>query len=121
MASKIGFVGAGFVGSTAAYAMVMRGVGSDLVIVDLNRAEAIAALLSDLQPLECHVFCSLSEAMHEEYVPLGEAGEGGEERYSHYGEFQALIRKWINREVNSHAYQTAITSCYFTKLELSIC
>ena len=60
-------------------------------------AEAIAGLLSDLQPLECHVFCALSEAMHNEYVPMG---EGGEERYSHYGEFQALIRKWINREVS---------------------
>ena len=42
MASKIGIVGAGFVGSTAAYAMVMRGVGSDIVIVDLNRAAAEA-------------------------------------------------------------------------------
>ena len=42
MASKIGIIGAGFVGSTAAYAMVMRGVGSDIVIVDLNRAAAEA-------------------------------------------------------------------------------
>ena len=42
MATKIGIVGAGFVGSTAAYAMVMRGVGSDIVILDLNRALAEA-------------------------------------------------------------------------------
>ncbi|MFC7332886.1 L-lactate dehydrogenase [Rhodocista pekingensis] len=33
---KIGIVGAGFVGSTAAYAMVMRGVGSEIVLVDRN-------------------------------------------------------------------------------------
>ena len=41
---KIGIVGTGFVGSTAAYAMVMRGVGSELVLVDLqgDRAEAEA-------------------------------------------------------------------------------
>ncbi|HOU41491.1 MAG TPA: L-lactate dehydrogenase, partial [Promineifilum sp.] len=42
---KIGVVGCGFVGSTAAYAMVMNGVGRELVMVDLNRkrAEAEAA------------------------------------------------------------------------------
>ena len=42
---KIGIVGCGFVGSTAAYAMVMSGVGRELVLVDLNRkrAEAEAA------------------------------------------------------------------------------
>ena len=42
---KVGIVGCGFVGSTAAYAMVMSGVGRDLVLVDLNtaRAEAEAA------------------------------------------------------------------------------
>ncbi len=39
---KIGVVGAGFVGSTAAYAMVMRGVGSDLVLVDMSRDRAEA-------------------------------------------------------------------------------
>ena len=41
---KIGIVGAGFVGSTAAYAAVMRGIGSEIVLVDKNleRAEAEA-------------------------------------------------------------------------------
>lgn len=33
---KIGIVGAGAVGSSAAYAMVLRGVGSEIVLVDLN-------------------------------------------------------------------------------------
>ncbi len=33
---KIGVVGAGQVGATAAYAMMMRGVGSEIVLVDLN-------------------------------------------------------------------------------------
>ena len=42
MATKIGTVGGGFVGSTTAYAMVMRGVGSDIVILDLNRGMAEA-------------------------------------------------------------------------------
>lgn len=39
---KIGIVGCGFVGSTAAYAMVMNGVGRELVMIDLNRARAEA-------------------------------------------------------------------------------
>jgi L-lactate dehydrogenase len=42
---KVGIVGTGMVGSTAAYAMVMRGVGREIVLVDLNmeRARAEAA------------------------------------------------------------------------------
>src|SRR3954470_2797317 len=39
---KVGIVGAGFVGSTAAYALVMRGVGREIVLVDRNEARAAA-------------------------------------------------------------------------------
>jgi L-lactate dehydrogenase len=39
---KTGIVGSGFVGATAAYALVMRGVGRRLVLVDQNRARAEA-------------------------------------------------------------------------------
>lgn len=39
---KIGVVGVGAVGATAAYAMVMRGVGTELVLVDKNTARAEA-------------------------------------------------------------------------------
>jgi L-lactate dehydrogenase len=39
---KIGIVGAGFVGATAAYALVMRGVGRRIVLVDRNEARALA-------------------------------------------------------------------------------
>lgn len=39
---KVGIVGAGFVGSTAAYALVMRGVGREIVLVDKNADRAIA-------------------------------------------------------------------------------
>jgi L-lactate dehydrogenase len=44
MAMKVGIVGAGYVGSTAAYAVVMRGVGREVVLVDknLDRAQAEA-------------------------------------------------------------------------------
>lgn len=40
--SKIGIIGTGFVGATAAYALVMRGVGSELILVDKNEARAKA-------------------------------------------------------------------------------
>lgn len=41
-AGKIGIVGSGFVGSTAAYALVMSGVGREIVLVDLDHARAQA-------------------------------------------------------------------------------
>ncbi|MEA3440442.1 MAG: L-lactate dehydrogenase [Chloroflexota bacterium] len=42
---KVGIIGAGQVGATAAYAMVMRGVGREIILVDINnkRAQAEAA------------------------------------------------------------------------------
>ncbi|MFK7804517.1 MAG: L-lactate dehydrogenase [Anaerolineae bacterium] len=39
---KIGIIGAGFVGATAAYAMVMSGIGREIVLVDLNKERAKA-------------------------------------------------------------------------------
>jgi len=39
---KIGIVGAGLVGSTAAFALVMRGIGRQIVLVDRNEARARA-------------------------------------------------------------------------------
>jgi len=39
---KIGVVGCGMVGSTSAFALVMSGVGREIVLVDLNRARAEA-------------------------------------------------------------------------------
>ena len=49
---KIGVIGAGMVGATAAYAMVMRGVGSEIVLVDLDRklAEAQAQDIAHATP-----------------------------------------------------------------------
>jgi len=39
---KVGIVGCGMVGSTSAYALVMSGVGREIVLVDVNRARAEA-------------------------------------------------------------------------------
>ena len=39
---KVGIVGSGLVGATAAYALIMRGVGREIVLVDRNQARAEA-------------------------------------------------------------------------------
>jgi L-lactate dehydrogenase len=39
---KVGIVGSGLVGSTAAYALVMQGVGREIVLVDKNETRAVA-------------------------------------------------------------------------------
>ena len=38
--SKVAIVGAGFVGSTAAYAMLIEGAASDIVLIDVNKEKA---------------------------------------------------------------------------------
>lgn len=45
---KIGIVGAGQVGSTAAYSLVLQGVGSELVLIDHNRELAEAQVMDIL-------------------------------------------------------------------------
>ena len=45
---KVGIVGSGFVGATAGYAMIMQGVGREIVLVDKN-AERAAAEADDLR------------------------------------------------------------------------
>jgi len=39
---KIGIIGSGFVGSTSAYAMLMRGVGREIILTDVNKNRAQA-------------------------------------------------------------------------------
>jgi L-lactate dehydrogenase len=39
---KVGIVGSGFVGATAGYALVMQGVGREIVLVDKNAGRAVA-------------------------------------------------------------------------------
>ena len=51
---KIGIVGSGLVGATAAYALIMRGLGREIVLIDKNteRAEAEADdLLHGQEPI----------------------------------------------------------------------
>jgi len=49
---KVGIVGSGLVGATAAYSLVLRGIGREIVLVDQDtpRAEAVAADISHAVP-----------------------------------------------------------------------
>ena len=53
---KIGIVGAGMVGATAAYAMIMRGIGREIILLDRNmqRAQAEADDLLHAVPFAPH-------------------------------------------------------------------
>ena len=61
---KIGIVGAGQVGATAAYAMTMRGVGSEIVLVDRKKDLAVAQAhdILDSTPWSSPVRVSAGEA-----------------------------------------------------------
>src|ERR1041385_474624 len=67
---KIGIVGCGMVGATCGYALVMRGVGREIVLVDLNRkrAEAEANDIYDAVP-----FAHPLTVRAGDYADLGEA------------------------------------------------
>ena len=68
---KIGVVGAGMVGATSAYAMVMRGVGREIVLVDLDRglSEAQAQDITHATP-----FAYPLPVRAGEYADLADAG-----------------------------------------------
>ncbi|MEW6669841.1 MAG: L-lactate dehydrogenase [Thermodesulfobacteriota bacterium] len=64
---KIGIVGSGFVGSTAAYAMIMQGIGREIVLVDRNEKRA-AAEANDLD--HAVPFASPLRVRHGDYAEL---------------------------------------------------
>ncbi len=63
---KIGIVGAGQVGATAAYAMTMRGVGSEIVLVDRK---------ADLAVAQAHDILDATPFAHPVRVRAGEAAD----------------------------------------------
>lgn len=111
---KIGIVGCGFVGATAAYAMVMNGVGRELVLIDLNRkrAEAEAADVLHAVPfahnLNVHAgdYADLAGAR----VVIMAAGVGqrpGETRLELLGRNAAVFREVIPR-IYQHAPEAVL-------------
>jgi len=111
---KIGIAGSGFVGATAAYALVMRGVATEVVLVDVNqkRAQAEAADILHAVP-----FVHPVEVMAGEYADLagsgvviitaGVAQKPGETRLQ-LMERNAVILRQIVPQVIEHAPQAIL-------------
>lgn len=111
---KVGIVGSGFVGATAAYALVMRGIATDIVLVDVNmkRAQAEAADILHAVP-----FVHPVEVSAGDYADLAGAGvviitagvaqKPGESRLQ-LMERNAAILKQIIPQVLDHAPETIL-------------
>ena len=106
---KIGIVGCGMVGSASAFALVMSGVGREIVLVDLNRARAEAEA-NDIQhavpfahPLNIHVgdYADLKGA-HVVIIAAGVAQKPGETRLQLLQRNAAVLSKVVP-SILSHA------------------
>lgn len=99
---KVGIVGSGMVGATAAYALVMRGIGREIVLVDVDpaRARAEADDLSHAVP-----FASPLRVRAGEYVDLsgcqvviitaGASQKPGETRLQLLGRNAAIFKQIV--------------------------
>jgi L-lactate dehydrogenase len=101
---KVGIVGSGLVGATAAYSLVMRGIGREIVLVDQDalRAEAAAADIRHAvpfsHPLEVHA--SRYEDLRDSRVVLLCAGVGtqlGESRLELLSRNARVFREVVPR------------------------
>jgi L-lactate dehydrogenase len=99
---KIGIVGSGVVGSTAAYAMVMNGVGREIVLVDKNtkRAQAEADDIFHAVPFAhpLHVYAGEYADLEGASVVLlaaGVAQKPGETRLELLGRNQAIFAEVV--------------------------
>ncbi len=111
---KVGIIGAGFVGATAAYAMIMRGVASHIVLVDLNRERAEAEADDILHAVP---FVHPAEVSAGDYADLagskvviitaGVSQKPGETRLQLL-ERNAFILKQIVPEILEHAPQAIL-------------
>jgi L-lactate dehydrogenase len=99
---KVGIIGTGLVGSTAAYAMVMRDIGREIVLVDLNkaRAEAEANDILHAAPFVSEIYVRAGEYAdlvdcNAVVVTAGVAQKPGESRLSLLERNTAVFRQII--------------------------
>lgn len=111
---KVGIVGAGAVGATAAYAMVMRGLGREIVLVDIDkkRARAEAADIQHAAPFAHPINVRAGEYQDLSgcrivIITAGVAQRPGETRLELL-ERNASIFRQIVPEVLSHAPDTIL-------------
>jgi L-lactate dehydrogenase len=106
---KVGVVGAGLVGSTAAYAMVMSGVGREIVMVDASReraeaqADDISHAVPFAHPLDIYAgdYSSLSGS-HAVVIAAGVNRQPGETRIQLLQRNAAIFREVVP-QVLEHA------------------
>lgn len=111
---KIGIVGCGFVGSTAGYAMVMNGVGRELVLIDVNkkRAEAEAADILHAVPFahNLKVYAGEYQDLHGARVVIMAAGvnqKPGETRLQLLERNSAIFQQVIP-QIYQHAPEAVV-------------
>lgn len=104
---KIGIVGSGFVGATAAYALVMSGIGREIVLVDRNaaRAEAEANDIRHAVPFAHQLTLSSGEykdlaGCRAIIVSAGVSQQAGEERLQLLQRNAAVFREAIPTILN---------------------
>jgi L-lactate dehydrogenase len=111
---KIGIIGCGYVGSTAAYAMVMKGVGREIVLVDINqeRAEAEADDIKHAVPFANEI--TVRAGSYEDLIgakvvviTAGVAQKPGESRLELLERNSAIFKKVI-ASVLEHAPDTVL-------------
>ncbi len=104
---KIGIVGSGFVGATSAYALLMRGIGREIVLVDKNpkrslaEAEDLFHAVPFAHPLEVinGNFADLAGAKVV-IIAAGVAQKPGETRLHLLGRNAAVFREIIPQILN---------------------
>jgi L-lactate dehydrogenase len=111
---KVGIVGSGFVGATAAYAMVMRGVAREVTLVDLDRerAQAEADDLLHAVPFAHPVTVGTGDypdlaGSRVVVITAGAAQKPGESRLQLLGRNAAIFQQIIP-EVLDHAPQAVL-------------
>ena len=57
MSNKVTIIGAGSVGSTIAYTMTVKGIASEIVLIDINAEKALGEAMDIKQGCEVYLQC----------------------------------------------------------------
>ena len=111
---KIGIVGTGMVGSTAAFALVMRGVGREIVLIDRDQARAQAEADDILHavpfadPFLIHAGAySDLEGSHVVIVTAGVAQKPGQSRLALMEQNAGIVRQVVE-QILTHAPEAVL-------------
>ena len=66
-------------------------------VLSTGHRSKMSTVLSSLQPIECHLFCSIPDVTQTRLTP-----PVNNESHLSYSELNSLFKRWINREVLWH-------------------